>query len=61
MQGLYGYIPLNGGRTRTLPGSEYHRTRTNNYPITFFTMDYGTQNHVKFGSQTTGSSMILVL
>jgi len=27
MQGLYGYSPLNGGRTRTLPGSESHRTR----------------------------------
>ena len=33
MQGLYGYIPLNGGRTRTLPGSESLRTRTNDYLI----------------------------
>jgi hypothetical protein len=25
MQVLYGYSPLNGGRTHTLPGSESHR------------------------------------
>jgi hypothetical protein len=24
-------------------------------------VDYGTQNHVKFGSQTTGANVILVL
>ena len=33
MQGLYGYIPLNGGRTRTLPDSESLRARINLYTL----------------------------